>query len=98
MKKLIILLTLVMINANIIFSASNVTMVKSEYFNGALVDNILIITNDYIVITTNYLDENRVIIQKETKNIPLPGGRSDKEVIDMVDRYKSMGYRVISSR
>jgi hypothetical protein len=87
-----------MISANIVFSVSNITMVKSEYINEALVDNILVITNDYIVITTNYLDENRVIIQKETKNIPLPGGISDKEVRDMVDKYKLMGYRVISSR
>jgi hypothetical protein len=98
MKKLVILITFIMISASIVYAASNVTMVKSEYFNEALVDTILVITNDYIIITTNYLDENRVIIQKETKNIPLPGGRSDKEVRDMVDSYKLMGYRVISSR
>jgi hypothetical protein len=96
MKKFIIILTLILISANIVFAASNVTMFKLGYFNGALVENILVITNDYMVITTNYLDENGVIIQKETKNVPLPGGRSDKEVIDMVDMYNLMGYRVIS--
>jgi hypothetical protein len=72
-------------------------MFKSEYFNDALAENILVITNDYIVITTNSMDENRAIIQKETKNIPLPGGRSDKEVSDMVDMYKLMRYRDIGS-
>ena len=96
MKKMIMLIALVLVSASIVFSASNITMFKLENINEALVENILVITNDYIVITKNYLDNNGVTIQKETKNMPFPGGISDKEIKDMIDMYKLMGYRIIS--